>query len=118
MNSPQHDPARSARVYSKRQGGITLSVRLTPKGGADRIDGITTGPDGPALKARVSAPPEKGKANTALEKLIAAWLSIPGSMVEVAGGQKSRNKTVLVYGETAELTTRAESKLAALASDQ
>lgn len=118
MNSSQHDPSRSAPVYSTRKDGIALSVRLTPKGGADRIDGIATGPDGPALKARVSAPPEKGKANTALEKLIAAWLSIPGSMVEVAGGQKSRNKTVQVYGDNAELTTRVESKLAALASDQ
>ena len=54
MNSPQHDAGRSAPVYSKRQEGIALSVRLTPKGGADRIDGIATGPDGPVLKATVS----------------------------------------------------------------
>jgi uncharacterized protein (TIGR00251 family) len=118
MNSAQQDPARSAPVYSTRREGIALSVRLTPKGGADSIDGLATGPDGKALKARVGAPPEKGKANTALEKLVAAWLSVPRTTVEVASGQKSRNKTVLVYGETAELVSRVESKLAALANDQ
>jgi len=44
-----------------------VSVRLTPKGGRDSIDGVDTLADGTAvLKARVRAAPSEGEANAAL----------------------------------------------------
>jgi len=46
---------------------MRFRVRLTPKGGRDAIEGWwTDGAGRAALKARVAAPPEDGKANTAL----------------------------------------------------
>ena len=45
------------------------------------------------------AMPEAGRANAALEKLIAHWLSVPPSMVSVAHGGKSRMKQVAVEGD-------------------
>ncbi len=52
--------------------GITLAVRLTPKGGRDAIDGIETLADGRAvLKARVRAAASDGEANEALVRLLA-----------------------------------------------
>ena len=43
--------------------GIVVTIRLTPRGGRDAIDGVETDAAGRAMiKARVSAPPEDGAA--------------------------------------------------------
>ena len=63
--------------WSAVPGGIMLTVRLTPKGGSDAIDGIETMADGRAvLKARVRAAPSDGEANAALVKLVARTLGV------------------------------------------
>ena len=81
-------------------GGLVLVVRLTPKAARDAIDGIGESADGKThLKARVRAVPEKGKANKALEVLLAAWLSMPASSVSVIAGGTARLKTVQVAGD-------------------
>ena len=64
--------------WSVATGGVTLMVRLTPKGGRDSIDGIETLADGRAvLKARVRALPSEGEANAALCRLIAKRVGVP-----------------------------------------
>ncbi len=76
-----------------------LRVRLTPSGGGDRIDGVELDEAGlPYLKARVRAPPEKGEANAALEKLLAKALGVPKSSVQVARGTTARVKTIEIDG--------------------
>ena len=45
-------------------------------------------------------PPEDGKANAALESLLARALRLPKSAVRVTGGGKSRNKTVTIDGDS------------------
>ncbi|WGM37269.1 DUF167 family protein [Caulobacter sp. NIBR1757] len=76
-----------------------LAVRLTPRGGADRIDGWGEDAQGrPLLKVRVSAPPVEGEANAALEKLLAKALGLPKSAITVAAGQTARVKSVAVRG--------------------
>lgn len=88
-------------------GGLTLVVRLTPKGGRDAIDGIEAMSDGrPVLKARVRAAPEDGKANAALVELIAKALKLPRSAVTVAAGHTSRVKTIEISGDPASLAER------------
>jgi uncharacterized protein YggU (UPF0235/DUF167 family) len=52
------------------------------------------GPHGDGWKARVSAPPERGRANEALIGLIASALEVPRSSVRVVGGQRGRAKVV------------------------
>lgn len=85
-----------------RRGLVPLSrlrVRLTPSGGADRIDGVELDEAGlPYLKARVRAAPEKGEANAALEKLLAKALGVPKSNVQVARGTTARLKTIEIDG--------------------
>lgn len=51
------------------------------------------------LASRVKAVPEDGKANAALEALIAKWLGVPKSQCQVVGGGKSRLKQVLARGD-------------------
>ena len=81
-------------------GGVTLVVRLTPKGGRDGIDGVETMSDGrPVLKARVRAAPEDGRANAALVEFLAKALRVPRSAVTLASGQTSRVKILEIAGE-------------------
>ncbi|HVZ98997.1 MAG TPA: DUF167 family protein [Caulobacterales bacterium] len=77
----------------------TLRVRLTPSGGADRIDGVGVDAAGARyLKARVRAAPENGEANAALEALIAKALKAPKTAVSVTRGGKARLKTLAIEG--------------------
>lgn len=76
-----------------------LAVRLTPRGGADRIDGWSEDAQGrPMLRVRVSAPPVDGEANAALEKLLSKALGLPKSAIAVAAGQTARVKQVQILG--------------------
>lgn len=84
--------------------GVSVAVRLTPKAGADRIDGVAEDAAGARmLKARVTAAPESGKANAALLKLLAKCWKLPKSALAVTGGVKDRNKVVHVAGDPAAL---------------
>ena len=56
------------------------------------------GAHGDALKVAVSVPPEKGKANRALRKLLARELGIRASDVRILKGAANRLKTVTVHG--------------------
>ncbi|TIO71907.1 MAG: DUF167 domain-containing protein, partial [Mesorhizobium sp.] len=83
-----------ASPFRPRDDGIDLFVRLTPKAAVDRIEGIEMAADGRShLKARVRAVPENGAANTALERMVAKALGVPGSAVSVVAGGTSRLKT-------------------------
>ncbi len=85
-----------------RSGALSrLRVRLTPSGGADRIDGAARDGRGVYLKARVRAAPENGEANAALEKLIAEAFGVAKTKVSVSRGQTARLKTLEIAGASA-----------------
>ena len=90
-------------------GGVTLAVRLTPKGGRDAIDGIEQMADGRAvLKVRVAAPPSEGEANDALIRLLAKALGVPPRDVALAAGATARVKRLTVAGDPASLIAALE----------
>jgi uncharacterized protein len=65
------------------------------------------GRHGDGWRARVAAPPERGRANEALIKLLAGSLGVPRSRVTVVGGQTARRKIVEVDGlDPAEIERR------------
>jgi uncharacterized protein len=102
-----------ADMFCRRSGnGILLSVRLTPKSSCDEISGAGTYNGIGVLKAKVRAIPDKGKANTALEMLMAKWLHVPGSSVSLASGGKSRLKSIQIHGDPTDLLRRVEARLA------
>lgn len=81
-------------------GPLRFAVRLTPKGGRDAIEGWAEGEGGKRyLKARVSKPPEDGKANEALLTLLARSLGVTKSRLRIVGGPSSRWKTIEINGE-------------------
>jgi uncharacterized protein len=90
--------------YRIDEGGLTLFIRLTPKGGRDGLDGIEESADGKVwLKARVRSVPEDGKANAALEALLAKSFGVSKSAVSVTSGHTARNKQVEIRGDSAAL---------------
>lgn len=98
-----------ARPWVATADGVTLTVRLTPKGGRDSIDGIDELADGRrVLKARVRALPSEGEANAALVRMIAKTLDVPARSVAVVVGATARVKRVTVDGEAAALIARLE----------
>lgn len=106
--------AEDARTSPVRPaaGGVTVVVRLTPKAGADRIEGVAAAADGTAeLRARVTAVPERGKANAALIRMLAKDWKLPKSALTIAGGAKDRRKLVHVAGDAAALTRTIEERI-------
>jgi uncharacterized protein YggU (UPF0235/DUF167 family) len=94
--------------FARTATGLRIAARLTPKAGEDRIDGVTELSSGDAvLSVRVRSAPEDGRANAALEKLVAAALGLPKSSVAVTAGHKSRLKQVTVTGDPAALLDAA-----------
>jgi uncharacterized protein YggU (UPF0235/DUF167 family) len=79
--------------------GLDLAVRLTPRGGAPRIDGIVEVDGEPFLQLRVPAPPVDGAANLALVYYLAKALRIPRSAVELVAGERARRKRLRLRGQ-------------------
>ena len=72
------------------------------------------GRHGPGWKARIAAPPERGKANRALEELLAEALGLRRDRVTVVAGRASRRKVVEVEGlEAPEVVRRLEAAITA-----
>ena len=76
----------------------TLDVWVQPGASRQRVVGLY----GDALKVAVAAPPEKGAANRALEKLLAGEFGLSPSAVAVIAGGGSRRKRVSLQGVSAE----------------
>ena len=76
----------------KTADGYVLPVLVTPGASRDELRGSHDG----RLKVALSAPPEKGKANQSLCRLLAKRLGLSKSQVHVVSGHTSRRKEVLV----------------------
>ena len=76
----------------EHDGSTLLSVRLFPKAPRNEIVGVRGG----ALIVKVTAPPEQGKANAALCKLLAESLRIASGKVKITRGATSRNKQICI----------------------
>ena len=89
-------------------------MRLTPRSARDAVEGLQDFAGETVLKARVRAVPEAGRANAALERLIAEWLGVPASKVKVGHGAKSRLKQVAIEGDGVMLSALIATRIAAL----
>src|SRR6201996_4869866 len=84
--------------------GVSIALRVTPRGGRDDIDGIETLANGrPVLKVRVRAIAEGGEANRAVIELLAKALGVPKAHVKLLSGATSRLKQLAVDGDPARL---------------
>jgi uncharacterized protein len=71
-------------------------VRLRVSPGARRTE--LAGRHGDGWKVRVSAPPERGRANDAVLDLLAEKLELPRRSLSIVSGHGAREKVVLMEG--------------------
>jgi uncharacterized protein (TIGR00251 family) len=76
--------------------GVFMDIHVQPRAGKNGLAGIHEG----LLKVRLTAPPVEGEANRECIKFFSKLLEIPKSDMEIAKGQKSRHKTILVRNLT------------------
>ena len=72
--------------------GWEIRVKVVPGASRSRIAGVL----GDRLKIQVAAPPEGGKANRAVAEVLAEWLGVAKSEVELVSGagQPTKNFNV------------------------
>ncbi|MEE8106649.1 MAG: DUF167 domain-containing protein [Planctomycetota bacterium] len=98
----------SARIGTHGRG-VTLLVHVVPSASREEVAGV----HGDALKVRVTAAPERGKANRSVCRLLARLLDWPANRVELLSGESARKKVVLFQGmDHAELQARLVTLLA------
>jgi uncharacterized protein len=80
--------------------GISVALRITPRGGRDDIDGVETLANGrTVVKMRVRAIADGGEANRAVTEFLARALRVPKTSVRILSGATSRLKQVAVDGD-------------------
>lgn len=73
---------------------VRLNVKVVPGASRNRVAGRY----GEGLKVQVSAPPEKGRANEAVIKVLAEFLGVRAEQIQITGGQTQQRKTVRISG--------------------
>jgi len=65
-------------------------VKVLPRSGRDEVIRISE----EEYKVRVTAVPEKGKANEAVIKILADYFSLPKGLISIVGGKSARTKII------------------------
>lgn len=89
-------------VSRDKLGNTVLAIKAVPGASRDEISGAL----GERLKVRISAPPEDGKANKAVVRLIADALEVSPNEVELVAGASRAEKTLLIRGLSPEEVVR------------
>ena len=96
-------------AWAPAVGGVVLSVRVTPRGGRDAVEGLRIDAEGqPAISVRVAAAPVDGTANDAVEAVVAKWLGVNSRDVEVIGGLTARTKQLRIDGDPVALVRKLQ----------
>lgn len=75
----------------------TIAVRLTPKASTNRVGDVRQKANGDEqLMVYVTAPPDDGKANEAMIRLLAKHYGMAPSRLTLARGHTNRNKLVRI----------------------
>ncbi|MDY7107908.1 MAG: DUF167 domain-containing protein [Planctomycetota bacterium] len=77
---------------------VLLHIKAVPGASRDQVAGVV----GDRLKVRISAPPEGGKANKAICRLLAKALGMKAKDVTIVSGQTSPEKVIRIAGARAD----------------
>jgi uncharacterized protein (TIGR00251 family) len=86
----------SSRELIRVLGDDAVEIAVHAHPGAGRTQVV--GRHGDALKIRVAAPPERGRANEALAAVLADTFGVPVKQVQLVGGEASRSKRFRLDG--------------------
>lgn len=85
--------AEELRRKLLRDGSLVLDIKVIPRARSGEVSGLMVNG---ALKVKVTAVPEKGKANDEVCAVLAAYLGVPKRSIEVIFGRASQQKRVRV----------------------
>ena len=83
-------------IIQKLDDCLIFTVKIVPASSKTAITGILDG----MLKIKVSAPPEKGKANQAVIKFLAETLGLKKNAIQIVSGKTNPVKQLKVAGIT------------------
>lgn len=83
-------------VIRETNDGIVIALKVRPGARQAGFSGVHNH----QLRVAVQAPPEHGRANRAVIRLLASTLSVASSQIEILRGTTSRSKQVRVQGVT------------------
>lgn len=69
---------------------MRIYVRVMPRASKNEVIKISEG----EYKIKITAAPEKGKANEAVIKVLAEHFRVPKSLINIAGGKTARIKII------------------------
>jgi len=85
-------------VKAPSRPSVKICLKVVPGASSEGWEWL--GDDKSLLKIRVSAAPEKGKANKAVEKYLAIFLGVPVNAIMITSGASSQQKVVSIKGLT------------------
>ena len=88
----------SSAVIREVEGGVVFTVKIVPGSSRTGVSGLFDG----MVKIKVSAPPEKGKANRCLVEFLAKQVGVKKNAVNIVSGETNPVKQVQVFGVSAE----------------
>jgi uncharacterized protein len=92
----------SSLDVSQNDGDVILSVKVVPAGSKTALAGFLGG----MLKIKLSAAPEKGKANKALISFLADVLGVKKNAVSIISGSTNPHKKVKIHGVNVDLVIK------------
>jgi len=85
-------------VLTTTNEGVLIAVRVVPRAARAGLAGIRDN----ALLVRLNAAPVEGAANAELIEVLADTLGVARRAVSISSGERSRRKTVLIRGLSAD----------------
>ncbi len=92
---------------SEKDGAATLDIVVQPRCPREGVGPVV----GDRLKVSVNAPPVEGKANQAVQRVLAEALGVPRSAVTILRGEAGKRKTVRIAGITAAVAMQLIAKV-------
>lgn len=79
---------------TEKDGAIRVRVRVQPRASETALAGEHAG----ALKVKIAAAPDKGRANRALLEFLSERLGVRPSAISIVLGEHSRDKLLFIRG--------------------
>jgi len=86
----------------EKDGAATLDIVVYPRCAREGVGPVV----GDRLKVSVNAPPVDGKANGAVQRVLAETFGVPRVAVTILRGETGKRKTVRIAGVTAAAAAR------------
>ena len=94
---------------TRHPDGVRAALKVTPRAVSSGVQGVEVDGAGRGyLAVRVNAPPEAGKANAALIRLLARRWRVPQRDLQVVSGASGRRKVLQIHGSPDILIRRLE----------